>query len=595
MADHVVKTDLLIVGAGPAGASLACFLASYGRTGIIISAAPGTAETPRAHITNMAALECLRDIGLEEPCVRAASHSDNMMHTRWCHTMAGEEYARIYSWGNDPKRKGDYDAASPCNHVDLPQTELEPILTRRAIHSGWTLRFNTSFVTFTRPSSHLIISEVRDEVLNKSYKIQSRFVFGCDGARSRVVRELRIPLIKKPGQGLALNVLVRADLSHLVKTRTGNLHWVIMPEKEHPPWGWGLIARMVRPWYEWMFIFLPAPGADVTLKDMEATDEEYLARVKEMIGDDSVDVEILNVSKWWINEIVAEYYSDGNVFCLGDAVHRHPPFNGLGSNTCIQDAFNLAWKIAYVLSGRAGPKLLDSFSKERQPVGVDVITRANQGLRDHTPWLETIGMLEPNVEKRKVILAELDDPGQAGRRRREAFRRGIEHTATEFHGLGVEMNQRYFSGAVYRDDEGPPPTLPEDATREHQISTFPGRRLPHAWLNTRVPGEKLSTIDLAGHRRFCLLTGPGGQAWKDAAREVSDALGILIMSYSIGWKQDYEDVYFAWAERREVEEDGCVLVRPDRFIAWRSASMIDSCRKKLESIMRSILALPRES
>lgn len=197
--------------------------------------------------------------------------------------------------------------------MDLPQTELEPILTRRALHRGWTIRFDTEWGQLTRPSPDVIISEVYDRVTGKAYKIQSRFLFGCDGARSRVVRELEIPLIKKPGQGLALNILVKADMSKIIENRMGNLHWVFLLEKEHPIWGWAVIVRMVRPWKEWMFIMLPTPGVDVTIDAMNASEEEYLARVKEFIGDDSVEVEILDVSKWWINEIVAEYYSDGNV------------------------------------------------------------------------------------------------------------------------------------------------------------------------------------------------------------------------------------------------------------------------------------------
>ncbi|KAK4182348.1 phenol 2-monooxygenase [Podospora australis] len=583
MEDDIVKTDLLIVGAGPAGAALACFLAAHGRTGIMISAAPGCAETPRAHITNMAALECLRDIGLDRQCIEAGAAGHNMQHTRWCHSMAGEEYARLYSWGNDPKRAGDYDAASPCDHVDLPQTELEPILTRRAVHKGWSLRFNTRFVSFTRPSPEVIISTIHDDISNKTYKIQSRFLFGCDGARSQVIRELGIPLIKKPGQGLALNVLLKADMSHLVTNRTGNLHWVFQPDREHPAWGWACIVRMVHPWDEWMFIFLPPPGADVKADDMIATEEEYIKRAKEIIGDDSVDVEILDVSKWWINETVAEYYSDGNIFCLGDAVHRHPPFNGLGSNTCIQDAYNLAWKIDYVMSGRAGAKILDTYSTERQPVGVDIITRANQGLRDHAPWMQAIGMTEPDLEKRKALLAEFEDKGEVGRKRREQFHKGIENTGTEFHGLGIEMNQQYRSEAVFLADEpgDKSPALPEDPVRNRLISTYPGMRLPHAWLNTRVPRKKFSTIDLAGNGQFCLLTGPGGDAWKAAAAEVAKEVGVEIKAYSIGWREDYEDVYFDWAKRREVEENGCVLVRPDRFVAWRSKSMIENPKEKL--------------
>lgn len=317
MSDSPIKTPFLIVGAGPAGAALACFLGDHGLTGIMIAAAPGVAKTPRAHITNMAGLECLRDIGLDTACLTNASSGDNMTHTRWCRTMAGEEFARIYSWGNDPHRRGDYEDASPCSHVDLPQTELEPILTTRAVHTGWTLRFDTKLVAFERvkgeDGGEEIISEVEDGVTGKRYKIQSKYLFGCDGARSQVVRQLDIPLDRKPQQGLALNVLVKADMSHLIPNRTGNLHWVFVPEKEYPAWGWAGLVRMVKPWKEWMFIMMPLPGADLTVDQFSPTKEECIPRVKELIGDDSVDVEILDVSKWWINEIVAQYYSDGNM------------------------------------------------------------------------------------------------------------------------------------------------------------------------------------------------------------------------------------------------------------------------------------------
>ncbi|KAL2352871.1 FAD binding domain-containing protein [Cryomyces antarcticus] len=528
---NTVETDLLVVGTGPAGASLACFLASHGLKGTMIGAAPGSADTPRAHITNMAALECLRDIGLEEACVRGAVKGDFMRHTRWCRTMAGEEFARIYSWGNDPRRKGDYDAASPCKHVDLPQTILEPILVRHATLHGFNCRFDTTLVSFERESSGFTVSLVKDSLSGLTYRIRSKYLFGCDGARSQILRQLQIPLVKKPGQGLAINVLVKVDLSHVVENRVGNLHWVMQPDEDHPAFGWTGIVRMVRPWNEWMFILFPAPGAGV---EFETSDAEYLVRVKELIGDDSIPVEILGVSKWFINEIVAEYYSDGNVFCLGDAVHRHPPLNGLGSNTCVQDAFNLAWKIAYVMKGLAEPALLDSYSAERQPVGHGVITRANQGLRDHAPVWEALGMMDPSLEVRKQQFAELASASEQGVARRARLQAAIEGTAHEFHGLGIEMNQRYDSNAVYLDDEGPRPPSPEDPVLQHDITTYPGSRLPHAWLNTKVPGKQFSTIDLAGHGSFCLLTGIGGGAWREAAAKVAEALGVPMRCYSVG-------------------------------------------------------------
>lgn len=307
-----VKTDFLIVGAGPAGASSACFLAGYGLKGVMIAAAVSTAETPRAHITNMAALECLRDIGLEEECLKHATSSGNMEHTRWCHSMAGEEYARIHSWGHDPYRVGDYDAASPCNHVDLPQTLLEPILVNRAKEGGWDVRFSTSFVSYKQTSSDDIVSEVEDKKTKQRYTITSRYLFGCDGARSQVIRQLGIPMIKGPGGGLAFNVEVEVDMADIIKTRVGNLHWVIQPERDPPAYAWMSIVRMVKPWTRWMFIVLPKADYDVTIHG-EPTEAQWEEEVRKEIGDDSIPFQIIGTSKWAVNEIVAERYSEGNM------------------------------------------------------------------------------------------------------------------------------------------------------------------------------------------------------------------------------------------------------------------------------------------
>lgn len=122
-----------------------------------------------------------------------------------------------------------------------------------------------------------------------------------------MIKQLEVPLIKKPGQGVAINVLVKADLSHLVDSRKGNLHWIMQPDCEHPDFGRMAIVRMVRPWTEWMFILFPEPGCDLSA---QPSAEQYLQRVHELIGDDT-PAEILNVSKWFINEIVAEKYSVG--------------------------------------------------------------------------------------------------------------------------------------------------------------------------------------------------------------------------------------------------------------------------------------------
>jgi hypothetical protein len=152
------------------------------------------------------------------------------------------------------------------------------------------------------------------------------------------------------------------------------------------------------------------------------------------------------------------------------------------------------------------------------------------------------------------------------------------------------MNQLYVSEAVYAGHESSPYDGYPDSVLHYSMSTYPGKRLPHAWLNKKQLATQISTIDLAGKGSFCLLTGPGGERWREAAREYSSLSAVNVQCYSIGWDQDYEDVYFDWARLRQVEEDGCVLIRPDRFVAWRSVVMVAECFDTLKEVMDRVLS-----
>jgi hypothetical protein len=227
-------------------------------------------------------------------------------------------------------------------------------------------------------------------------------------------------------------------------------------------------------------------------------------------------------------------------------------------------------------------------------VGLGVITRANQGIRDHTPVWDAMGITKATVEERMKFFNTLSMPTKEGKERRKTLNAAIEWTSQEFHGIGVEMNHYYESDTVYLDDEiqakNAKPAWPKDSTLYHLSTTFPGHRLPHAWLNYRTPSKKhVSTIDLAGHGVFCLLTGIGGDGWKEAAKSVGKELGVEIRSYGVGWAQDYEDVYRDWEKKREVEEEGAILVRPDRYICWRAMQLDGDCTKKLSAVMKRVL------
>lgn len=199
-------------------------------------------------------------------------------------------------------------------------------------------------------------------------------------------------------------------------------------------------------------------------------------------------------------------------------------------------------------------------------------------------------MLPTDLAERQRQHGELAESTPAGRQRRKNLQEAIKYTEHEFGGVGQEMNQWYESSAVYTKDEkaarAPPP---KDKVLTYQITTYPGARCPHAWLNKRTPETPISTVDLGGKGAFCLLTGPGGERWKSAAKEASASLGVPINAYRIGWKQDWEDVYGVWARSREVEEDGCVLLRPDRTVCWRSMEMRGDCEEAVVRVLKAVL------
>jgi hypothetical protein len=220
-----------------------------------------------------------------------------------------------------------------------------------------------------------------------------------------------------------------------------------------------------------------------------------------------------------------------------------------------------------------------------------VVTQANASLRNHMNIWKILGNTEATVTERIAANDELSADSEAGRLRRAKLAAALKMINREEHGLGIEMNQRYTSTAVFKSDQGPMPTFTTDPLEHYQPTTYPGARLPHVWLSKAVPSAKVSTIDLAGKGRFALFTGIGGGKWKDAAQSIWRDTNVPIAVFSIGYGQDFEDRYLDWARVRDVEESGCVLVRPDYFVAWRCQRWEEGGADKLREVVRSVLSL----
>ncbi|KUN29835.1 phenol 2-monooxygenase [Streptomyces antibioticus] len=575
-----VETDVLIVGSGPAGASAALFLSTLGVDNIVITKYRWTANTPRAHITNQRAMEIFRDMGIEDQVLADATPHDLVGDTVFCTSIAGEEIGRIHTWGTRPDREADYRLASPCLTVDIPQTYLEPILVKNATVRGTQTRFSTEYLSHTQDDTGVTV-RVRDRLTGQEYDIRAKYLIGADGARSRVAEDIGLPYEGAMDIAGSMNITFKADIASYVGHRPSVLYWVIQPGANVGGIGAGLV-RMVRPWNEWLIVW----GYDINSEPPVVDETEAIRIVRQLLGIPDLEVEITGTSLWGNNEMYATHLQRGRVFCAGDAIHRHPPSNGLGSNTSVQDSYNLAWKLAAVLRGQADPSLLETYSAERAPVAKRIVTRANKSSREFVDLFQALGVLDAkNEDEMRALIEERKANTPEGAAKRAALVAAMETKNYEFNAHGVELGQFYESAAVVSDGTRPAPSRDEDLY--HVMSTSPGAHLPHAWVGDNV--TKLALMDLAPYTRWTLITGIAGEDWAGAAEKVAQDLGIPLDTVVIGPGREVTDLYYDWAKLREVEESGAILVRPDKHVAWRSTSLADEPAAALRGALTQLL------
>lgn len=575
-----ITTDILVAGAGPAGLTAAALLARMGLPSICVAKYSSTADSPRAHVTNQRAVEILRDLGLEERAQRRSLAPDQIGTQVFATSFAGREISRLMTWGSGADRAGEYEASSPARMCNIPQTALEPLLLDGAREFGADIRFDHEVIN-VRQTPDYIVAHIRRRDSGEEFEIRARYMIGCDGARTLVGEQGSFTYEGEAGLASAITVWMEADLTRYAAHRSGALFFNCVPGSEDLCSVW----TVVEPFTEWNAIFARHGG-----EPSELDEDSVMARVREAIGDDDVQVKIKKISEWKVNHVVASNYRDGRLFIAGDAAHRHPPANGLGSNTSIQDSYNLAWKLALVLKGQAGDGLLDSYSSERQPVGRQIVDRANRSLEEMFPWFEALGF-GPGMS-REDALASLDALfGPGGGERRQRLLEGLDLLNGQFNAHGVEMNQRYAVGAVVGDGS-PFPEFERDADLYHQPTSHPGAHIPHAWL---VRGsEKISTLDLCAYDRFTLVTGIEGGLWREAALQAARETGVPLQSVVVGLGQEHNDVLGRWRSVAEIGEDGCLLVRPDRVVAWRSAGMVEDPTAALTNALSAILRPAKE-
>lgn len=575
-----MDTDVLVVGTGPTGATTALALATYGIKVHMVSRWNWLANTPRAHITNQRAMEVVRDLGIEQEVLKYATPWQHMGDTLFATSLAGDEIARLRTWGTGDERIGDYIQGSPCTMVDIIQPLMEPLLLKNAAERGASLAVNTEYLSHKQDEDGVTVY-LKDRLTDREYSMRARYLVGADGARSKIVEEIGLEIEGRMARAATAYVTFHADLSHYVAHRPSILHWIVTPSAAFGELGVGLL-RATRPWDQW----IAGWGFDMTKGEPDLSQETIMEKIRVLVGDPTLEVEIKHAAPWYVNQAYANTYSKGRVFCGGDAVHRHPPSSGLGSNTCIQDAFNLAWKLAFVIKGHAGPGLLDSYSLERVPIGKQIVNRANQSRVDYGP-VNACFRIDGADNPIEAGLQRLREGSPEGVKARLTLEKALTQKNTEFNAQGVELNQRYESNAVVPD----PGTGEEVWLRDRQLylqaTTRPGAKIPHVWL-VNSNGRKISTLDATGHGKFSLVTGLAGQAWVRAAEK----LNLPWLRTVIVGSGKTQDPYFAWQRIREIHEAGVLLVRPDGYISWRQIDAVwddDDAMQQLKSAIQMVL------
>ncbi|MFY2791516.1 FAD-dependent oxidoreductase [Rhodococcus sp. MALMAid1271] len=577
----VVETDVLIVGSGPAGGSAALLLSTLGIPNIMITKYRWTANTPRAHITNQRTMEIFRDLGIAEQVLAEATPHELIGDTVFCTSIAGEEIGRIRTWGTGADREADYRLASPCSTVDIPQTFLEPILVKNATMRGTHAQFSTEYLSHVQDADGVDVSVV-DRLTGNHYTIRAKYLIGADGARSAVAADIDLPYHGAMDVAGSMNITFKADIAEYVGHRPSVLYWVIQPGSNVGGIGAGLV-RMVRPWNEWLVVW----GFDITEPPPVVDEAAAVEIVRSLLGMPELHVEITGTSLWGNNEMYATELQKGRVFCVGDAIHRHPPSNGLGSNTSIQDSYNLAWKLAAVLNGHAGEALLDTYSTERAPVAQRIVERAGRSSREFAGLFDALGVTDAKTEEEMIErINERKANTPAGAAKRSALAAAMATKHYEFNAHGVELGQFYKSSAIVSDGELPDPERDRDLY--HQVSTLPGSHLPHAWVGDHR--HKRAMLDLAPYTRFTLVTGVAGSDWASAADTIGHELGVPIETVVIGPGREVTDLYFDWARLREVTESGALLVRPDKHICWRADELVSDAEYALRRALTAVLA-----
>lgn len=559
------EVPVLIVGGGGCGLAASVFLSDHGVRHLLVERHPGTSRMPKAHYLNQRTMGIFRQHELDAEVAQQGACLEKFGKLRWLTSLGGEGpldglvIQEMDAFGGGALRET-YEAAGPVLPVKLPQVRLEPILRQHAERRNpGQIRFGHELVTFAEEGDR-VVAQVREVGTGEVTTVVARYLIAADGGRT-VGAALDVQMRGLPGFLEVTTAYFSADLSPWWREGTLLTHFL----HPHDPDLSSNLIEMGPTWgkhcEEWVLHFPPGDP-------QRYPEESIVSKIREVLGLPGLELTLHQVTNWSVESLVADQYRVGRVLLAGDAAHRQPPTVGLGLNTGIQDAHNLAWKLAAVLTGRAPDSLLDTYQAERHPIGRHNVDWAVSAALHHHAILEAVGVGQHTApQRRERSFAAFIDPSPiaAAARARAAELFATHRGGCQAH--DVEMGFAYEQGAVIPDGSPPPPREP--LRDVYHPTTRPGHVLPHAWIERA--GRVLSTHDLTGSAgSFVLIVGPKAERWRDAAAAVAEKLSVPISTVSIGVGAEFTAADDRWLRVRDITDEGAILVRPDNHVGWRS-------------------------
>lgn len=551
---------MIVVGAGPVGATAALLLARAGIEVTVIDQRAEPIAHPAAHVISTRTLEIFREIGIEPLVHQDAADLEKLRFIVYATTLTGPEIGRIGVSELPLELLEKIDASSPTRAAHYPQNRLERLL--------WKALDDEPRVRFHRRTEYLAHEELEHSVRVQAagpdgpVNLEGPWLLAADGASSSVRRGLGITM-DGPALQHMISAHLRLDTAPYFIDRESPLAWT------HTPSGIGTFI-LHRPPDDVVFqipYFPPAEHVD------DFTPERVRSLVLKAVGDASVAVEVKSVQPWLVTAQLASTYRSGRTLLLGDAAHRFPPTGGLGLNTGVADAHNLAWKLAWVEGGLAGAELLDTYEIERRPIAemntkhsvenmvglFEVVTALGMPATGSTAIASLAGSrLLGRLPRRfaaRLVRAIVNlgygrlrlaaSPGRAGQRVRARAAEVIARQGPHYRSWGADLGYAYTAGFV-ADHEGS--GEPEDL-EFYDPTVQVGGRLPHAEVS--VPTGTASTLDLPVHDRLTLLCDPACVGDWVLDGPTSDRVAVVPV---------------AGAEVLDLANGRGLLIRPDQHI-----------------------------